>query len=91
MQLKESVALAKRHVGELFADEKIANLGLEEVEFDDRSGEWSITVGFSRPWDQNPLLRAVGDRSFQRRDYKVVRISDADGRVISVKNREPAM
>ena len=27
-------------------------VGLEEVEFDDESDQWLITIGFSRPWDR---------------------------------------
>ena len=27
------------------------NVGLEEIDFDDSSKNWSVTVGFSRPWD----------------------------------------
>jgi hypothetical protein len=37
VDVKEAVKLAKEHVLELFDDEKLTNLGLEEVEFDDRS------------------------------------------------------
>lgn len=90
MQVKGVVSLAKQYIKEVFAEENIENPGLEEVEFDKKSGIWSVTIGFSRPWDEaaGPLavkLAAFGPR---RRDYKVVRIVDSDGRVISVKNRE---
>lgn len=92
MQVKEAVALAKQHVRELFAEEQIRNLGLEEVEFDDGSSTWSITVGFSRPWDQGGLFaEAAAELAPRKRDYKIVRIADADARVLSVKNREPAI
>ena len=52
MDVKEAVAYAKRYVLELFADENVTNIGLEEVEFDDRVNEWCVTIGFSRPWDE---------------------------------------
>ncbi len=53
MQIKDvvTVTVAVNYVSELFEHEKISNLGLEEIEFDDRAGEWLVTVGFSRPWD----------------------------------------
>ena len=47
MQVKEAVSLAKRYIQEVFSDEKIDNIGLKEVEFDDKSNIWSITIGFS--------------------------------------------
>lgn len=89
MDVREAVALAKRYVGEVFADEPISDLGLEEVEFDDSSGTWLVTIGFWRQW-QNPSGLA-GSLLPRKRDYKVVRISDSDKRMISVKNREPAI
>jgi hypothetical protein len=88
MEVKQAVAIAKNYVGEIFAGESLTNVGLEEVEFDEMRGAWEITVGFSRPWDAklpwvSPALQADKSRS-----YKVVRISDSDGRVLSIKNRE---
>jgi hypothetical protein len=90
MDVKEAVALAKRHILELFAEEQVANLGLEEVEFDDSSNEWSVTVGFSRPWDEprNPFAVISREGSFPKRSYKVVRISNGTEQVLSVKNRD---
>jgi hypothetical protein len=49
MDVKEAVAGAKKYVGELFAQEGLINIGLEEVEFDEPTKEWHITIGFSRP------------------------------------------
>ena len=96
MDVKEAVLVAKSYLAEIYTNEGIVNLGLEEVEFDDRSDTWCITLGFSRPWDHppsprlNPLAVALGDRIPQpelRRSYKVLRIKDGDGRVESLKNR----
>lgn len=93
MEVKEAVALAKQYIREVFAEEPMIDLGLEEVEFDDSSGAWLITFGFSRPWDDiktpNPFAAIGGFK--KKRDYKIVRISDQDKKRISVKNREPAV
>ena len=87
MDVKEAVGKAKAHVMTLFGDEGIMHLGLEEVEFEDVSDAWKITLGFSRPWDQgNALTAALGDQR-PSRSYKVVRIDDEDGGVISVTTR----
>lgn len=91
MEVKEAVAVAKAHISDLFESENILNLGLEEVEFDDDSKMWDVTVGFSRPWDrrpESPLGQIAGHASTPRRSYKVVRIYDRTGKVKSVKNRE---
>ena len=85
MNVKEAVAAAKKYVADLFSNEHVQHIGLEEVEFDDQRRVWSITIGFTRAWlpTPSPLLYSAKDR-----DYKVVQIADADGRMLSVKNRE---
>jgi hypothetical protein len=90
MDVKHAVDIAKKYVGELFVQEGISNLGLEEVEFDEQMGEWRVTVGFSRPWDSIGGIAGFATQPNPRRSYKVVRISDASGLVVSVKNRDVA-
>lgn len=87
MEVKVAVRAAKRHIRELYESEDIRNVGLEEVEADD-NGDWRVTIGFSRPWDfetrdiRSDQLKGVGVPI--RRSYKVVRIKDPDGRIMSV-------
>ena len=89
MDVKEAVQTAKEHVAEIFADESIANVGLEEVEFDELNNVWAITIGFSRFWGRpGDLIRALdGDTA---RTFKIVRVEDGSGRVQSVKHRHVA-
>ncbi|MYD64700.1 MAG: hypothetical protein F4X26_01680 [Chloroflexi bacterium] len=87
MDVKEAVAVAKDYVGDLYAGEEIADLGLEEVEFDDVSNEWSVTIGFLRPWNRTlPDALALARRA-SARSYKVLRIDDDSGEVKSLKDR----
>ncbi len=87
MDVKEAVQTAKKYVAELFTDETIADVGLEEVEFNNMSNNWEVTIGFSRPWDHtNPVVAALGEHP-SRRSYKLVRIDGDDGRVISITDR----
>ena len=51
MDVKEAAKLAKDYVADLFAEEGIGNLGLEEIELVADGHYWVVTVGFSRPWD----------------------------------------
>ena len=87
MEVKQAVQTAKEHVVELFVDESIADVGLEEVEFSELDKVWAITIGFSRPWDDpGGVFRAL-DGTPRRRTFKIVRIEDGSGRVQSVKHR----
>ncbi|HEY0075966.1 MAG TPA: hypothetical protein VGB77_17835 [Abditibacteriaceae bacterium] len=98
MNVKEAVAAAKNYIQDVFADEQISDVGLEEVEFEDVTDFWHITIGFSRPWhktttNNHPLkqqlaLSQLMRETTLRRDYKVVTIKDSTGGIVSVKNRE---
>ncbi len=90
MDVKEAVGIAKRYVIDLFADEGIAYVGLEEVLFDEHSEDWRVTIGFAPHWNQLSAISAAlsgGQRDSHHRAYKVVRIRDSDGRVISLTDR----
>ncbi|MCW1924116.1 hypothetical protein OKA05_16230 [Luteolibacter arcticus] len=91
MTVKEAVKVAIGYVLELFDQEKITNVGLEEVDFEESSGCWHVTVGFSRAWDyEKNAFAALGGTTLggPRRTYKTVTIQDRDGSVLSVKNRD---
>jgi hypothetical protein len=91
MEVKDAIRIAKGYVGEVLGDEQVTNLGLEETEHDPATGRWTITVGFSRPWNTprtraHEVLENLGAVSSLRRSYKVIAISD-DGHVLSMKDR----
>ena len=92
MEVKDAVKIAKAYISDLFRDENIIELGLEEVEFDDTKKEWNVTVGFRRPWKRKkePSDSAVVFQPYNYHDrwYKLVRIRDVDGDVLAVKDRE---
>lgn len=82
MKAKEAVQAAKDHVLDLFEDEGITAVGLEEIE--EVGDYWKITIGFTRPWDKSipAILGGQGGRS-----YKMLQVSNEDGRIISVRDR----
>ncbi len=95
MELKQAVTIAKNHIADLFRDEGVANIGLEEIvpdrnhDVNDPDFIWHITIGFSRTWDsQGPFGIAAGLP--RGRTYKVVDILGRDGTIMSVRNREMA-
>ncbi len=73
MEVKEAVKRALEYVAEVFSEGGLANLGLEEVIYDDRHARWKVTVGFSRPWDYPQRVIGVGRPT--NRTYKVVESS----------------
>lgn len=86
MDIREAVKSAKKYVAEMFEDESIHNVGLEEIEFDHAQGVWSFTIGFAREWrETGSVMRVLASSN---RTYKVVRIGDADGTVQSIRHRE---
>jgi hypothetical protein len=89
MDVKEAVVAAKKWVLNTLSDESITNLGLDEVEFKDEDKTWEITLGFSRPWNgtRNAITALTGEPA-PRRVYRVLKVSDDTGEVVSMKRKE---
>lgn len=87
MDVKEAVRTAKAYLIDLFEDEQITNVGLEEVLFDEESAVWRITIGFSRSWDLKGPLSVTMAGASPDRSYKMLSISDATGKVESLRDR----
>ena len=87
MDVKEAAKVAKEYVADLFAEEGISNVGLEEIEMGTDCRFWAVTVGFSRPWDHGGLATMTLGHKSLRRSYKVLRIDNQNGNVESVKDR----
>lgn len=97
MDVKDAVKLAKSYIADIFTDENISHIGLEEVEFQESDNAWIITIGFQRPWKKpvEKLASRLSDfytspSQITNRWYKVLEISDETGRVLSMKDREIA-
>ena len=97
MVAREAVQAAKDYILEVYGDEDIVEVGLEELEFlEEDSGVWQVTIGFRRKWQQpfDPGPPPHEARDFLRspkprlaRNYKTVRIRD-DGTVLSMTHRD---
>ena len=94
MDVKQAVKIAKIYVADLFIDEGASNLGLEEVEFNPNKELWQVTVGFDRNWSPPAsstaaaAVLALALAPQKKRSYKVVSISDQDGSVVAMRQRE---
>jgi hypothetical protein len=92
MNALEAIATAKKYLNEVFREEDITAITLEETE--NLGDRWIVTVGFSRPWNTprtraQEVLENLGAMTALRRAQKVVTILN-DGTVISMKDRQRA-
>lgn len=88
MDVKDAVARAKSYLADSVGDEEVRDLGLEEIRYDDSDEAWLITLGYSRPWDAPKIVTTVSGKDLDlNRTYKVVRLSDGNGALLSVKDR----
>lgn len=94
MNVKEAVRTAKEYVTELYEEEPVKHIGVEEVIFDERDNAWKITVGFFRPWDEklglSGILGSVAEGEpalWKRRSFKIVQVDDGTGKVQSMTHR----
>lgn len=73
MDLQQAAAVAKQHVGELFAAAGLRNIRLEGFLYDDHLMVWTLTIGFTL---------ADAERS-----YKIIRVSETNKSVLSIQDR----
>ena len=88
MEAQLAIRKAKEHVFEMYEDEPIGEVGLEEVKFERFDKVWEITIGFVRDW--RPQGGGFLALTTPKRTYKIVRIHDGDGSLESLRNREIA-
>lgn len=86
MNEKDAIATAKNYVVDLYSDDKINDVGLEEIEFDDQSKRWLVTIGITRLTAANNFVTSLGGTPL--RSYKLVAIDGETGRALSLKDRE---
>ena len=87
MDVKEAVRTAKAYLADLYEDEHIMHVGLEEVVFKSGPPRWEVTIGFSRSWDlKGPVVAGLADGRHTR-SYKVVRINNLRDSVESITDR----
>ena len=87
LYVKTAVEIAKSQIQELFEDEGIVNVGLEEVVHDPDAKRWKITIGFARSWEQDAPLVNQLFKSRSPRTYKMVMIDDDTSQIVAVTDR----
>ena len=63
MEAHDVIKRAKAWVTDIYAEEGIQNLGLEEIDYDEDERAWNVTLGFSRPWNtaRNAITAITGE------------------------------
>ncbi len=87
VQRDEAVQAAKSIITELYRDERIGQIGLEELRFDPDSDEWRVTIGYAHPAAKDTILPDFAQPNWTKRRYKVVHLKDGDGRFVAVTDR----
>lgn len=82
MDVKDAVNKARVYIQDIYSDEQISALRLEEVEYDHREDAWKITLSFNRP--AIGLQQLVG----APRDYKTVIIDNPSKKVTAMRIRQ---
>jgi hypothetical protein len=95
IDVKQAVEAATAYARELFRDEELRHLRVEEVELSSDQRVWNITLGWVEPavrQDTGSLLIRSGTAELQRlpRVYKVFRVEAETGAVHGMKMREVA-
>jgi len=94
ISVKEAVNFAKNAITELYHDDPLKNLALEEIELITKDGKdvWEVTLGFYRPRSvTSPLnqLSAMFDRQgeVENRVYKIIEIDAETGNFLKMSIR----
>jgi hypothetical protein len=84
MDAKQAVATAKAYFVELVGE----NPSVEEVWFEPTNKTWCITLGRSRMLRQETGGLVTTGAKREVIEYKIVRVSDEDGKPVSLMNRD---
>lgn len=91
LTVKEAVQAAEQWVRELYPEEDLQHLRLEEVELSDDERLWHITVGWVEPAVRTPLSAMFSQEARTLpRVYKTLEVDAENGAVKSMKIREVA-
>lgn len=89
MRVTEAVKVAKKHIVELFGDESISDVILEEVVINKTTDILKITISFVRPGPV-PELPFTSKRSNENRSYKVVHVRNGEAESVVDRILRPA-
>lgn len=93
LTIKQAVQKAKVYFQELFIDENVQDLALEEIKFDDEQNAWLVTLGFKSHREKvitapsRTLLGSTDVIKESLREYKTFNLDGENGELLSVNMR----
>lgn len=92
LDVKEAVKQAFESLLSLYEGNQIEDILLEEVEFNEQTKKWLITLGFARPkkivFKKDSILALMNQQEIGfERDYKIFTVDSETGKVESMKIR----
>jgi len=89
VNLKQAVKLARRYFDDIYVEDKLENVLLEEIELTDGDRVWQVTFGY----DTERVLETPNSSLFGKsariiRDYKTVQVDARTGDLIAIKIRK---
>lgn len=88
LTVNSAVINAMQFVKELYKNQKLEDVLLEEVEFSESSNQWLVTIGFTINKEKDNSSSLILSKRETERKYKVVHIDAQSGEFISMKIRE---
>jgi len=88
INVKEAAKISREYIQELYREDKIHDLSLEEVEISEDEKSWLVTIGFTKQMSQplNPMEAMTGPK--YARFYKELKIDAEKGQVRSMRNKK---
>jgi hypothetical protein len=86
VDVKEAATPALHYLKELYSEEKLENIRLEEVWLSEDERYWYVTIGYDSPLPAQDPLAVLRPPA---REYKLFKVRTEDGRVVKMKVRQP--
>lgn len=94
ISMKQAVSIAKQHIKELYEDDPLQGLALEEIELvtDSHGERWAVTLGFFRaksvrPHSTTSMNMFLPPAPIENRVYKIVMIDANSGDFVKMDIR----
>ena len=84
VDIRQAVQAALEFMRDIYPEDELDKLGVEEVEHDPEAGHWLVTLGIGGAEPASTM--SVVDGAGVDRHFKIIRIDAESGAVISLKN-----
>jgi hypothetical protein len=86
LDVKAAVTTAVTYLKDLYSEDELKNIRLEEVWLSDDEKYWYVTIGYNSLTSARDPLASL---RLPEREYKLFKVRVEDGRVMKMKMRQP--